>query len=183
MGIVRQSMESVFAAQREDPPTVGAFGLSVIGCILCWIGVSYTPSRIFFDNKSAGISLPFLATLISLGVGMQVLSAVGSRDRTAVKFVGGSPNMTAIVILMFSAYSLNVWTIEHRQDMGFATGILDDSNTAFNCYIAGAIFCLFAHFFYMWNLPARCAELKAADPRKAGGAEGADPYGDRFGGA
>ena len=53
--------------------------------------------------------------------------------------------------------------------MGFATGILDDSNTAFNCYIAGAIFCLSAHLYYLWNIPVRCAELKRMDAGNSGG--------------
>merc|ERR1712216_722287 len=168
------TMDAISAAQSDDPKTVGAFGLSVIGVVLCWVGIVYTPSRIFFDNKAAGVSLPVFATVISPVVGLMVLHASGSRNRGNLIFVGGAPNMTAIVILMFSAYCLNVWTIEHRQDKGFATGILDDSNTAFNCYIAGAVFCLFAHFFYLWNIPSRCVELKATEPRQQ---PGADPFG------
>merc|ERR1712216_1070988 len=184
MGIV--AMDALSAAQRDDPKTAGAFGLSIIGVVLCWVGVCYTPSRIFFDNKAAGVSLPVFATIISTVAGLMVLHATGSRSRSLLKFVGGAPNMTAIVMLMFSAYCLNVWTIEHRQDKGFSTGILDDSNTAFNCYIAGAIFCLFAHFFYLWHIPSRAAYLKSTEaPRGRGGAGGAggggsNPYGQNF---
>merc|ERR1712196_551715 len=174
MGI-RWIMESITNAQSDDPKAFCAFGLSAVGAVLCWVGICYTPSRIFFENKTAGVSLPAFATVVSVVVGLMVLHASGGRNRSLLKYVGGAPNMTAIVILMFSAYCLNVWTIEHRQDRGFATGILDDSNTAFNCYIAGAVFCLFAHFFYLWNIPARCAELKATDPRRAGGDD--DMYG------
>ena len=50
-----------------------------------------------------------------------------------------------------------------------STGILEDSNTAFNCYVAGAVFCLFAHFYYLWNIPSRVAELKKQDPNNKGG--------------
>jgi len=171
-------MDAIAAAQRDDPKTVGAFGLSVIGVVLCWVGIMYTPSRIFFDNKMAGVSLPVFATIISPVVGLMVLHATGSRSRSHLEFAGGAPNMTAIVMLMFSGYCLNVWTIEHRQDKGFATGILDDSNTAFNCYIAGAVFCLFTHFFYLWNIPARCMELKHSEPSRPSG--GADPFGENF---
>jgi hypothetical protein len=28
----------------------------------------------------------------------------------------------AICLLLFTAYTMNIWTIEHRQDKGFATG-------------------------------------------------------------
>merc|ERR1711988_53611 len=178
---VCDAMDAIMMAQNDDPKTAGAFGLSVIGTILCWVGVIYTPPRIFFDNKAAGVSLPVFATVISIVVGLMVLHATGSRSRSSLKFAGGAPNMTAIVIMMFSAYCLNVWTIEHRQDKGFATGILDDSNTAFNCYIAGAVFCLFAHFFYLWHIPSRVAYLKSTDPsRQRGGSARTDPYGQNF---
>merc|ERR1711998_564783 len=184
MGSYVRGMDAITAAQRDDPKTAGAFGLSVIGTVLCWVGICYTPSRIFFDNKAAGVSLPVFATVISTVVGLMVLHATGSRSRSHLKFVGGAPNMTAIVILMFSAYCLNVWTIEHRQDKGFATGILDDSNTAFNCYIAGAVFCLFAHFFYLWNIPTRVAELKAAEQHarsaQTSGQQPENMYGENF---
>merc|ERR1712159_705016 len=124
------------------------FALSLIGNLLCCVGVAYTPSRIFFEDKMSGGSLPVFATLVSFIVGLVVLTASGSRSRFMLKYVAGAPNCMAMCLMMFSAYCLNIWTIEHRQDKGFATGILDDSNTAFSCYLSGAICSLAAHLYY-----------------------------------
>eukprot|EP00656_Telonema_subtile_P000567 TRINITY_DN1025_c0_g1_i1.p1 TRINITY_DN1025_c0_g1~~TRINITY_DN1025_c0_g1_i1.p1 ORF type:complete len:154 (-),score=7.09 TRINITY_DN1025_c0_g1_i1:307-768(-) len=153
-------MDAVGHAVSDDPRTAGMFALSMLGNLLCWIGISYTPSRIFFEDKLSGVSLPIFTTIASLFVGLMILTASGSRSRFMLKYVGGAPNSMVICLVMFSAYCLNIWTLEHRQDKGFATGILDDSNTAFACYLAGSICCLIAHFYYHVRIASRIAELK-----------------------
>merc|ERR1711934_16165 len=86
---IKGGMDAIAAAQREDPKTAGAFVLSVIGVVLCWCGICYTQARIFFDNKVAGVSLPAFATLISIVVGLNVMHASGSRNRSGLKYAGG----------------------------------------------------------------------------------------------
>ena len=66
-------------------------------------------------------------------------------------------------LLLMAAYCLNVFLIEHRQDKGFVTGILDDSNTAFHCYSWGAGLSLVGHFAYTVNIPNRLTELKGEE--------------------
>merc|ERR1711964_544630 len=132
--------------------------MSVLGNVLCWVGISYIPSRIFFEEKISGVSLPLFSTIVSLMVGFTLLTASGSRSRFMIKYVGGAPNSMAICLLLFSCYCLNIWTIEHRQDTGFATGILDDSNTGFSCYLAGTICSVASHLYYMSRVSSRIEE-------------------------
>ena len=80
-----------------------------------------------------------------------------------LKYCSGVPNQLAMCLLLMAAYCLNVFLIEHRQDKGYVTGILDDSNTAFHCYSWGAVISLMAHFAYVWIVPYRVQELKAEE--------------------
>merc|ERR1711966_333889 len=155
MESVQKKMDAISHAMADDGKMGMMFGLSLVGSILCGVGIAYTPQRIFFEDKMSGVSLPCFSVVLSVVVGVLVLVASGSRSRFMLKYIGGAPNSMAICLLLFTAYALNIWTIEHRQDKGFATGILDDSQTAFHFYVAGAAFCIFAHFFYLWNIPTR----------------------------
>merc|ERR1711998_649080 len=157
---------SITGALAEDSRTVMAFVVHVVGAVLCWFGLYYTPARVFWHHKLAGTSLPTLATITSTVVGFMIVNASGSRSRHTLKYCADVPNQLAMCLLMMAAYCLNVFLIEHRQDKGFATGIQDDSNTAFHCYTWGACISLVAHFIYVVLVPNRVQELKQEEKFK-----------------
>jgi len=163
IGLNHTLMMSITGALAEDSRTVMAFVMHVVGSVLCWFGLYYTPARVFWHHKLAGTSLPTLATVVSSVVGLMIVNASGSRSRFMLKYTTGVPNQIAMCLLMMASYCLNVFLIEHRQDKGFVTGIMDDSNTAFHCYTWGAGVSLLAHFAYTWYVPSRIDELKNED--------------------
>merc|ERR1711935_77143 len=154
-------MDAINAAWKEDSKMAGAFFLSLPGLVLCAAGVHFTPARIFYYQKFAGTSLPILSIIVSLAVGCLITVSSGNRNTFMLKYVGSVPNMLAICLLLFSSYCLNVFLIEHRQDTGIVTGIVDDSGTAFKCFTSGAAICVVSHLIYMMTIPGRVMELKA----------------------
>ena len=48
-------------------------------------------------------------------------------------------------------------------NQGYVTGILDDSNMAFQCYSMGAALSVIGHMAYAYYVPQRIIELKAED--------------------
>eukprot|EP00658_Telonema_sp_P-2_P019060 TRINITY_DN17477_c0_g1_i1.p1 TRINITY_DN17477_c0_g1~~TRINITY_DN17477_c0_g1_i1.p1 ORF type:complete len:192 (-),score=63.67 TRINITY_DN17477_c0_g1_i1:217-792(-) len=162
------TMDAINAAWKEDQKVAWAFLLSLGGIFLCCLGVYFTPARIFFYEKFAGTSLPMLSIVTSLVVGYLVTVSSGNRNTFMLKYLGSVPNMLAICLLCFSSYCLNVFLIEHRQDKGVVTGILDDSGTAFQCFTTGAAVCVFSHLVYMIAIPSRVMELKAESAANQG---------------
>merc|ERR1712086_223127 len=136
MGNHIRIMDSIQLALKEDNRTAMAFLISIPGLLLCCAGLHYTPARIFYYEKFSGTSL-------------------------MLKYLGSVPNMLSVTLLCFSSYCLNVFLIEHRQDKGVVTGILDDSGTAFQCFTTGAVITVCCHLVYMVTIPNRLMELKA----------------------
>ncbi len=114
---------------REDPIFVGCFFVALTSAILTWLSIYYISSRIFNDNKSAGVAMPVFSSVCSVTLGMMIAAASIRRRPDDLRMLGGWPNLAALCSHIVAQSVLDVWTSRHRVDLGFITGILSDTQT------------------------------------------------------